>query len=101
MDLAKILISALLFVAFVPGVVAVIPARSSRNTVLAVHAVLFAIVVGLVMAYYRSYVEGMSNYGNNCPNGYVEGPNQKGEVDCVPVGAKTYGINTGLKAKTD
>jgi len=101
MDLAKILISALLFAAFVPGVVTVIPARSSRMTVLITHAVLFAVVTGLVMSYYRSYVEGMSNYGDSCPNGYAEGPNQKGEIDCLPVGAKTYGINTGLKAKID
>jgi len=101
MDLGKVVISALLFAAFVPGVVAVIPSRSSRYTVLAVHAVLFAVVTGVVMSYYRSYVEGMSNYGDSCPNGYVEGPNQKGEIDCIPAGAKTYGISTGLKSKTD
>jgi hypothetical protein len=101
MDLGALVLSALLFVAFVPGVVAVIPSHSSRKTVLTVHAVLFAIMAGLVMTQYRSYVEGMSNYGDSCPNGYVEGPNQKGEMDCVPVGAKTYGIHTGLKSKTD
>jgi len=101
MDLGSLVVSALIFAAFVPGVVAVIPARSSSKTVLAVHAILFAVVSSCVLSYYRSYVEGMSNYGDSCPNGYVEGPNQKGEIDCVPAGAKTYGISTGLKAKTD
>jgi hypothetical protein len=101
MDLGKIVISALLFATFVPGVVAVVPSRSSKWTVLGVHAVLFAVVTSLIMSYYRSYVEGMHNYGDSCPNGYVEGGNKKGEVDCVPVGAKTYGIDTGLKSKTD
>jgi len=101
MDLGKVLISALLFSAFVPGVVAVIPRHCDKWTILAVHAVLFALVASAVMSYYRTMVEGMSNYGDSCPNGYVEGPNQKGEVDCVPAGAKTYAIHTGLKSKTD
>jgi len=101
MYLGKLVISALLFAAFVPGVVAVVPSRSSKWTVLAVHAILFALVTSVVMSYYRSFVEGMSNYGDSCPNGYVEGPNQKGEIDCVPVGAKTYGIGQGLKSKTE
>ena len=35
---------AALFVAFVPGVLVTLPPRSSRNVVLAVHALLFALV---------------------------------------------------------
>lgn len=83
-----LVISAILFAAFVPGVVAVVPSHSSKCIVLIVHSLLFAVVFGYVMA----YREGMGNYGHVCPNGYVEGPNQKGEKDCVPVGAKTYAV---------
>lgn len=84
MELISGLLSALLFVAFVPGVLVTLPKHSSRGTVLLVHAVLFSIIASGVMHYYWHYVREMfANYGGSCPKGYVPGPNQKGEMDCV------------------
>lgn len=89
MDLVSSILSALLFVAFVPGVLVRFPAKASHGTVVLVHAILFAITVSLVMQYYwqniRGFVEGMGNYGVTCPNGYVLTPDE----DCVPVGHAT------------
>jgi|APCry1669190591_1035303.scaffolds.fasta_scaffold03180_2 hypothetical protein len=102
MDLISSLLSALLFVAFVPGVLVTLPPKSSRGTVILTHAVLFAIVVSLVMQYYwhniRHVFEKMTNYGDTCPNGYVEGLNQAGQKDCVPVGHATASATTGFKS---
>jgi len=42
--LLKLLVSALVFVAFVPGVLITLPPGGSRMTVLLVHGILFAIV---------------------------------------------------------
>lgn len=84
MELVSALLSALLFVAFVPGVLVTLPKHSSRGTVLLVHAVLFSVVASFVMHYYWTYVREMfANYGGSCPAGYVPGTNQKGEMDCV------------------
>lgn len=41
--LTKILIKALIFVAFVPGVLITLPPNADRNTVLLTHGVLFAL----------------------------------------------------------
>jgi hypothetical protein len=98
MDLISSILSALLFVAFVPGVLVTIPSKGSKATVLVVHAVLFAVVVSLVMQYYwsniRGLVEGMGNYGVTCPNGYVMTPDEK----CEPVGHPTADPGTGFKS---
>jgi hypothetical protein len=100
MDLVSSLLSALLFAAFVPGVLLRIPRNGSFKTVLAVHAVLFAIVSGFVMYVYwtrvKGYLENMSNYGETCANGFMFGTNQKGEQDCVPTGHATYDPSTGF-----
>lgn len=89
MDLVSSVLSALLFVAFVPGVIGRVPAKASHGTVVLVHAVLFAITVSLVMQYYwqnvRGFIEGMGNYGVTCPNGYILTPDE----DCVPAGHAT------------
>lgn len=97
MNLIRSILSALLFAAFVPGVLVTIPSKSSKATVLVVHAVLFAIVVSFVMQYYsnniQGVVEGMGNYGVTCPNGYVMTADQK----CQPVGHITSDNTTGFK----
>lgn len=89
MDLISSLLSALLFVAFVPGVLIRLPQKASHGTVVLVHAVLFAITVSLVMQYYwqnvRGFIEGMGNHGPTCPNGYILTPDEK----CVPAGHAT------------
>ena len=99
MDLISSVLSALLFIAFVPGVLVRLPPRGSHNTVLIVHALLFAVVTSCVMRFYwhniRGYVERFGNYGPTCPNGYVPGTNQGGKPDCVPVGHATYPAQTG------
>jgi hypothetical protein len=98
MDLISSILSAILFVAFVPGVLVTIPSKGSKATVLVVHAVLFATVVTLVMQYYwgniRGLVEGMGNYGVTCPNGFVMTPDD----NCVPVGHATADPGTGFKS---
>jgi hypothetical protein len=47
----KLLVSALIFAAFVPGVLVTLPPGGSRTTVLVVHAVLFALLQHAVMRY--------------------------------------------------
>jgi len=84
MDIISTLLSAMLFMAFVPGVLITLPKHSSRGTVLVVHAVLFSAVTTFVMYYYWHHVREMfANYGGSCPKGYIAGANQKGEMDCV------------------
>ena len=104
MDLISSVLSALLFAAFVPGVLVKIPQRGTPGTVLVVHALLFAVVVSLVMHFYwhtvKGYLEKFGNYGATCPNGYVMGANQAGQPDCVPTGHATYDASTGFKTKS-
>ena len=95
MDLISSLISALLFVAFVPGVLVTLPSKSaSRRTVLLVHMILFVVVTSFVMQYYwvniKGYIEKFGNFGAVCPNGFV----QQGD-DCVPTGHATYSTDSG------
>jgi hypothetical protein len=90
MDFVSLLLSTLLFAAFVPGVVGTFPKGSSKATVLVVHAVAFAVVASLVMQWYWGMRERMTNWGDRCPNGFVLGVAQNGKPDCVPVGMRTY-----------
>jgi hypothetical protein len=55
----KLLLSALVFAAFVPGVLVTLPPGGSRTTVLAVHAGLFAVLHHLVMKTLLPLVSGM------------------------------------------
>lgn len=86
MEFVSLVLSALLFAAFVPGVLLTFPKGGSKATVLVVHAVLFAIVSSFVMKWYWSMRENMGNYGITCPNGYTMTPDK----NCVPVGHATY-----------
>lgn len=94
MDIVSLVLSTLLFAAFVPGVLVKLPPGGSPAVVLVTHAVLFAVVVSLVMGYYwgtiKGFIERFGNYGPTCPNGYVPGVSQSGAPDCVPVGHATY-----------
>lgn len=85
MDLMCSVFTVLLFAALVPGVLVRLPPGGSKNTVLAVHAVLFVVVLHVVMNMYWSMHEHMGNYGELCPNGYT-----KVGDDCIAVGHKTY-----------
>ena len=100
MDFVAVVLSVILFAAFVPGVLVTLPKGGSKATVLITHAVLFAVVTYFVMHYYWTYREGMSNYGGVCPNGYVVGMSKTGVEDCVPTGHPTYGPGAP-KAKTE
>jgi hypothetical protein len=86
MEFVSLIISAVLFAAFVPGVLVTFPKGGSKATVLVVHAVLFSVVTSLVMMWYWGMRENMGNYGVKCPNGYMMTPDQ----NCVPVGHATY-----------
>jgi hypothetical protein len=95
MEIISSVLSALLFVVFVPGVVLTLPSKtSSRRTILIVHALLFTVVTSLVMRYYwvniKGYIEKFGNFGAVCPNGFVQQGN-----DCVPTGHATYSTDSG------
>jgi len=97
MDLVSPLLSALLFVVFIPGVVVTLPSKTaSRRTVLLVHTGLFVVVTTLVMRFYwhniKGYVEQFGNFGAVCPNGYAPGTDPTGidKADCIPLGHQTY-----------
>jgi TRAP-type uncharacterized transport system fused permease subunit len=95
MDLISSVLSALLFVVFVPGVFLTLPSKtSSRRTILVVHTLLFAVVTTFVMRYYwvniKGYLEKFGNFGAVCPNGFVQQGN-----DCVPTGHATYSVDSG------
>ena len=95
MDLISSILSAVLFVAFVPGVLVTLPSKSSPRThIIIVHALLFAVVTSLVMRYYwvniKGYLEKFGNFGPVCPNGFVQQGN-----DCVPTGHATYSVDSG------
>ena len=90
MEFISLIISAVLFAAFVPGVLLTFPKGGSKATVLVVHAVLFAVVSSVVMMWYWGMRENMGNYGVKCPNGYMMTPDQ----NCVPVGHSTYEAKT-------
>lgn len=95
MDFGSLLLSTLLFAAFVPGVVGTFPKGGSKTKVLVVHALAFAAVASLVMQVYHGMRERMTNYGDRCPNGFILGTAQNGKPDCVPVGMRTYDPSTG------
>lgn len=90
MDLVSLVLSTLLFAAFVPGVIGSFPKGGSKATVLVSHAIAFAVVTSLVMKWYWHMRESMTNWGDRCPNGYVMGVSQDGKPDCVPSGGPTY-----------
>ena len=101
MELISTVLSALLFAAFVPGVLIRLPQHGTRGTVLVVHAILFALVTTGVMWVYwhkvKGYPELFANYGDSCPNGYLPGTNQGGKPDCIPTGHATFDPSTGMK----
>lgn len=96
MDLVSSVLAAVLFAAFVPGVVGQFPKGGSKATVLVVHAVAFAIVSSLVMNWYWS--ENMTNWGDRCPNGFILGVGQNGTHECVPTGHPTYAPGSQVKS---
>jgi Na+/melibiose symporter-like transporter len=97
MDLVSSILSALLFAAFVPGVLLSLPKGGSKATVLVVHALLFAVVTQVVMWFYWTRIrERFGNYGPTCPNGYVPGKNQAGQPDCIPTGHPTFNASAKL-----
>ena len=70
---------AALFVAFVPGVLVTLPPRSSRNVVLAVHALLFVLVWHFTnKMVFRMIYEGFQN--NNVPMNNAGVSNNNGGV---------------------
>jgi hypothetical protein len=96
MDIVSPIISAILFVLFVPGVLVTLPSKTaSRRTILLVHGLLFTIVTTLVMRYYwiniKGYIESFGNFGPVCPNGFVEQGNE-----CVATGRPTYNPGAGV-----
>ena len=55
----KLILSALVFVAFIPGVLVTLPPGGSKTTVLAVHATLFALTHHIVMKMLWSAIKRM------------------------------------------
>jgi len=104
MDLISTILSALLFAAFVPGVLLRLPQNGTRGTVLVVHAILFSLVTSAVMWTYwhkvKGYTERFANYGASCPNGYLPGTNQGGIPDCMPTGHATFDASMKMKSNS-
>jgi hypothetical protein len=71
---------------------------------LAFEASSFAFITHLIMYAYRYYMgfEGMSTFGDKCPNGHkmVSDPMNKDQSVCVPVGHQTEFPLAGTKTKT-
>ena len=88
MELVSSIIAAVLFVAFVPGILTRIPPGGTKATVLVVHAVLFSVVTSVVMYFYWNARERFGNYGPKCPNGYKA----TDSGDCLPTGGPTYSL---------
>jgi len=67
---------------------------------LLIEAGVFALCTHIVMLIYRQYWlrEGMSTFGNTCPNGYEEipDPSNSQQTTCVPSGQKTYPVVVGF-----
>jgi hypothetical protein len=65
-----------------------------------IEALIFAFCSHVVMWVYRQYWlrEGMSTFGQTCPNGYVEvsDPSNSQQTTCVPKGQKTYPVVVGF-----
>ena len=63
----------------------------------------FAFITHVVMYIYRYYMgfEGMSTFGDKCPNGHkmVADPMNKDQTTCVPVGHQTESPLAGTKPK--
>ena len=95
MDFVSLLISTVLFAAFVPGVLGTFPKGGSRTTVLVVHGVAFALAASIVMQIYWGMRERMTNWGDRCPNGFMLGTGQNGKPECVPAGMRTYDPASG------
>ena len=79
----KILLAAVLFYAFIPGVLVTLPPKSSHMTVLIVHSILFAVVLHYAMKYVRQY-EYFGNHGPaGCPPTHYES-HAYGVERCLP-----------------
>lgn len=96
------LIAAVLFYAFVPGVLVTLPKGGSPKTVLVVHALLFTLVTGVVMRFYKSHFEFFGNHGASCP--VTHSPTNANVDHCVPncppggcERGKIYGAQPKLK----
>ena len=85
MDWYKKIVQLVLFIAFVPGVLFILPQHGRKFTVLMVHAVLFAGTSHFVMQWLASQglIEPMGNY-LKCPAGFRT--SEDGKEDCIPVG---------------
>lgn len=57
-------ITALVFIAFVPGVLVTLPKGGSRKMVLAVHGILFALTIHFVMRMYHRHIVFREGFGN-------------------------------------
>jgi hypothetical protein len=100
--LVPVLISAVLFYAFVPGVLVTLPKGASHKTTLLVHAVLFAVTTGLVMHLYRAhFFEFFGNHGASCPVTHkMVDANGNCEPNCPPGGCergKLYTVSPQVK----
>jgi len=79
----KILLAAVLFYAFIPGVLVTLPPKGSRLSVHLVHAALFAVVLHYAMKYVR--YDYFGNHGPmGCPPTHYAGTTHAGVEACLP-----------------
>jgi hypothetical protein len=98
------LVPALLAAAIYVGFQKYYVKRNLSNTKLAWEASTFAFVTHLIMYAYRYYMgfEGMTTFGDKCPNGHkmVSDPMNKDQSTCVPVGHQTESPLAGIKTNS-
>ena len=96
LNIVPALLVTLIYVAF--RVYATRDRRVSRG--LLIEALVFALCAHVVMYIYRKFWlrEGMSTFGETCPNGYneVADPSNSKQTTCVPSGQKTYPVVLGF-----
>ena len=80
---SRLFVAAVLFYAFIPGVLVTLPPKASQMTVHVVHAILFSVVLYYAMKYIR-----YEHYGNHgpagCPPTHYPGLTHAGVEACLP-----------------
>jgi hypothetical protein len=93
------LLSACIYVAF-----QVYYCKRRLDNKLGMETLIFVVISYFVMRMYRhcvGYTEGMSTFGETCPNGYVmvNDPAYPVQPTCVPVGHQTASAEVGFSGK--
>jgi len=80
----KLLLAAVVFYAFIPGVLVTLPSKGSKLTINVVHALLFSVTMYYLMKVVKQY-DYFGNHGPaGCPPSHTPGYKDEKEV-CIPL----------------